>query len=323
MTDREPLHVIFGTGPLGLSTLHELRAAGLPVRMINRRGVAELPAGVEVRACDALNADAARAAAAGATVVYQCTNLPYERWATELPTLQDNILEAAVAAGARLVIADNLYMYGPSDAPLTEASPWDATTRKGRIRALMARSALAAHEAGRLPVSLARGSDFFGPHGLQAVLGERSILAALQGRTAQLFGDLDQPHTYTYIPDFGRTLAILGQRPEGDGQVWHVPNAETLTSRAIMRLFFEEMGLPPKMTGMGPLMLRVGGLFIPAARELVEMLYGFEQPFLVDGSKFERTFGLHPTPLRQAVAETVAWFRTYAATPARAGRRAA
>ena len=91
MTDREPLHVIFGTGPLGLSTLHELRAAGLPVRMINRRGVAELPAGVEVRACDALNADAARAAAAGATVVYQCTNLPYERWATDLPTLQDNL----------------------------------------------------------------------------------------------------------------------------------------------------------------------------------------------------------------------------------------
>ena len=90
-----------------------------------------------------------------------------------------------------------------------------------------------------------------------------------------------------------------------------------------MRLFFEEMGLPPKMTGMGPLMLRVGGLFIPAARELVEMLYGFEQPFLVDGSKFERTFGLRPTPLRQAVAETVAWFRTYAVAPARAGRRAA
>ena len=90
-----------------------------------------------------------------------------------------------------------------------------------------------------------------------------------------------------------------------------------------MRLFFEEMGLPPKMSAIGPLLLRVGGLFIPAARELIEMLYEFDRPFLVDGSKFERTFGLHPTPLRQAVRETVAWFRAYAADASRAGRHAA
>lgn len=322
MQSRTPLHVIFGTGPLGLSTFEHLRSAGLPVRLVNRFGRVGLPCEVDIRACDARDADAARAAATGATVVYQCTNIPYELWRAELPTLQNNILEAAVAAGARLVIADNLYMHGPSAAPLTEDSPWDATTRKGRIRALMAQSALAAHRAGRLPVTIVRGSDYFGPRGLKAVLGEMAVLPALAGKTAQLIGDLDQAHTYTYIPDFGGTLALLGQRSEGDGQVWHVPNAETLTTRQMMGLFFAEFGQPAKMVGLSRLMLRMGGILIPAARELVEMFHQFDRPFVVDGTKFERTFGFRATPLRQAVAETVAWFRQQAA-PTASGRRAA
>lgn len=55
-------------------------------------------------------------------------------------------------------------------------------------------------------------------------------------------------------------------------------------------------------------MMSLGGLFIPAARETAEMMYEFEKPFVVDSSKFERTFGLKATPLPEAIAQTVAWY---------------
>jgi nucleoside-diphosphate-sugar epimerase len=208
------------------------------------------------------------------------------------------------------VVGDNVYMYGEVDGPITEDLPYRASTKKGRLRAQVAEAMLAAHRAGRVQVAIGRGSDFFGPHVLGSALGDRAILPALRGKTASLAGDIDQPHTYTYIEDFGRALVVMGQRSEALGQAWHVPNAETVTTRRVMTMVFEELGLPPKMSAMGRMMLRLGGLFVPEAREMVEMAYQFERPFVVDGSKFERTFGLEPTPLRDAVKATVNWYRT-------------
>jgi nucleoside-diphosphate-sugar epimerase len=93
------------------------------------------------------------------------------------------------------------------------------------------------------------------------------------------------------------------------GQAWHVPSAETLTTRQFVTLIYEELGQPPKMSGMGRLMMNIGGLFIPEAREAVEMMYGFEKPYVVDGSKFTQAFGLPGTPVREAIKTTVAWYK--------------
>jgi len=126
-----------------------------------------------------------------------------------------------------------------------------------------------------------------------------------------VFGSLDQPHTYTYISDFGEALAILGERDEALGQAWHVPNPPTLTQRELVTLLFKETGLEPKFSVMGKSMLRLGGLFVPAAREMVEMTYEFEKPFRVDSSKFVKAFGDIATPHATAVKETLAWYRTF------------
>jgi nucleoside-diphosphate-sugar epimerase len=68
---------------------------------------------------------------------------------------------------------------------------------------------------------------------------------------------------------------------------------------------------------MGKLMMSIGGLFIPGARETVEMMYEFEKPFVVDSTKFEKTFGVQATPLREAIRQTVAWYREH---PQRSGK---
>lgn len=305
------LHGIFGTGPVGLATAGALLKRGHQVRLVNRSGQAEVPAGAELVAADALNPAQAKAAVAGASVVYGCAQPAYTRWPKDFPPLQRAILDAVADAGAKLVLADNLYMYGDVNSPIHETLPYAATTRKGKVRAAMAEEALAAHKEGKVRVAIGRASDFYGPFVLESALGNRVFGPLLQGKPAQLVGDIDQPHSYTFIGDFGEALVILGERDEADGQAWHVPNAATRSTREIVTKAFELAGQTPKMSGMGRLMMRVGGIFIPGARETVEMMYEFEKPFVVDDSKFKRTFGDLSTGFEEGLEQTLAWCRAH------------
>ena len=221
-------HVIFGTGAIGLATLDALRRRGETVRLVNRSGHARVPDDVEVIGSDARDpafTTTTTAAAHGAAVVYQTLNPPYPQWTAQFPALQAGVLAAAEAAGARLVSMENVYMYGrPAGHPLTEDRAHDAHTKKGRLRGRMARELLAAHRAGRVEVAIGRALDYFGPRGgAQSNLGDRVFPAALVGKTATVLGDPDQPHTYTYIPDIGEGLAVLGEPPDAPGEAWHQP----------------------------------------------------------------------------------------------------
>ncbi len=195
---------------------------------------------------------------------------------------------------------------------MTEADPHNAQTRKGRTRSQMSEAALAAHRAGKVKVAIGRGSDFFGPWGTSSTMGGRVFHPLLRGKAAQLIGRADLPHTHTFTKDFGKALVILGERSEANGQAWHVPNdMPSVTQGELVRMFAKEAGVPARMTGMGKLMMMAAGLFIPEARESVEMMYEFEKPFVVDSSKFEKTFGMQATPMRDAIRETVAWYKTH------------
>ncbi len=186
------------------------------------------------------------------------------------------------------------------------------TTRKGKVRAAMSEAALAAHQAGKVQVTMGRGSDFFGPWVLDSGFGDRVFYPALAGKGASFGGKLDLPHTATTIEDFGKALVILGEREEALGRAWHVPNDRPqITQRQFAELVFAETGHPVKASGMGKTMMRIGGLFIPGARETVEMMYEFEKPFVVDSSQFERTFGVKATPIEEAIKATVAWYRAH------------
>lgn len=307
------LHVVFGTGPLGRWTAEALVKNGKVVRMVNRSGERDgLPVGAEVVASNAYDPENVRRLIQGAAAVYQCAQPGYAEWETKFPPLQAAIIEGVAGSGARLVIGENLYMYGdPDGKPITEYLPYGATTRKGQVRARMGEAALEAHSTGRVPVAIGRASDFFGPGVLGSVTGERLFPAILAGKGGQGYGNIDLPHTYTYIEDFGRAMAVLGERPEALGQAWHVPNSETVSTRRFIELACELAGQPVKVRSLGKTMLRIGGLFIPEAREMVEMAYEFEKPFVVDSSKFEQAFGMQATPLREALTATLNWYRQH------------
>ncbi len=306
------LHVIFGTGPLGRSVMNELVKRGKTVRMVNRTGnLTDAPKSVEVKAADVYDVAQARAATQGAVVVYNCAAPAYNAkvWETQLPKLWGNILGAAASAKANLVIGDNLYMYDNVAGPIHESLPHSATTRKGQARARVVEAMLKAHHDGQTQVTFGRGSDFFGPYAAeQSHLGSRVFPALLKGKAVSVIGNIDVPHTLTYIEDFGKALVILGEHDEAFGQAWHVPNSPTKTKREVLELAAHLANKPLKVNIMGSTMLRIGGLFVPAAREVPEMLYQFNQPYTVDSSKFVKAFGDTATPLEQALTQTIAWY---------------
>jgi nucleoside-diphosphate-sugar epimerase len=308
-----PHHVIFGTGAIGLATLDALRRRGETVRMVNRSGVAAVPDGVEVIGGDASDPRFTTAVGQGARVVYQTLNPPYDRWTEQFPALQAGVLAAAEAAGARLVSIENVYMYGrPAGRPLTEDRDYAAHTKKGTLRGRMARDLLAALAAGRVRVAIGRASDYFGPRGgAQSNLGDRLFPAALAGSTATVLGDPDQPHTYTYIPDIGEGLAVLGEHPDAAGHVWHLPNdPHTRTTRQLVDAVYELTGSSPaKLRVVRPYQLRVGALVNRALRELLEMQYQFAEPFIVDSTKITSRLGVRATPLDEALAGTLAAYQ--------------
>jgi len=308
-----PRHVIFGTGAIGLAVLDALRRRGETARLVNRSGAARVPDDVEVVAGDARDPGFTTEAARGASVVYQTLNPPYPEWTTQFPLLQAGVLAAAEATGARLVSMENVYMYGrPAGHVLTEDRAYEAHTTKGQLRGRMARDLLAAHDAGRVEVAIGRASDYFGPRGgAQSNLGDRLFPAALAGRTATVLGDPDQPHTYTYVPDIGEGLAVLGEHPDAPGQVWHLPNdPDTRTTRELVDIVYRQAGQPRgRLRALPPLLLRAVGLVNPTMRELVEMQYQFEEPFVVDSSKIANKLGAEATPLMQALADTLREYR--------------
>ena len=307
-------HVILGTGAIGRAIADELVSHGESVRMVNRSGkMDEVPAGVEVVASDLYDPANVREVTRNAKVVYQAAQPRYDEWPQKFPPLQKSILEALTGSDVKLVLVENLYMYGEMNGKsLAEDVPYKAHTRKGRVRGEISKAAFEAHKAGRVRVTAARGGNFFGPWGLDSTMGARAFYPLLHGKPAQLIGRTDLPHTHTYIKDFGKALVTLGERAEADGQAWHVPNDQpTMTQGELVRLFAEAAGVEPKMSSMGKLMMSIGGLFIPEAKESVEMMYEFNKAFVIDSSKFEKTFGMKATPIREAVKETFAWYKSH------------
>jgi len=305
------LHVVFGTGPVGLAVARALERRGARTRLVNRSGTAPgAPATAELLGADACDPAQAKATCAGASVVYQCAAPGYTEWPKLFPALQKSILDAAATANARLVVAENLYMYGETPEALVESLPYAAKTRKGQVRATLSSEVLAAHGAGRVRATIGRASDFFGPFVQGSAVGERTFIAALQGKPVDVLGAPDALHSYTFIDDFGEALVTLGAHDEALGRAWHVPNAAPVTNRKFAELVIEAARSRSSVREVPRWMVKAIGMFKPPVRELVEILYEFERPFIVDDRAFTRAFAPRATPLDAAIQATVEWHRS-------------
>lgn len=302
-------HVVIGAGALGLAVARELIARNRVVRLVNRSGRAYVPGGAEMVRGDVTDVADAIRVCQGATVVYHCAGAPYGSWRKTLSPVMNGVIEGTSAAGAKLVYGDNLYGYGRVTTPLTETLPARASGSNGQVRARLAETLLEAHRQGKVRATVGRASDFYGPHARNALAGDGIFLRALQGKPAQVLGNPDAPHTYTFIDDFAEALITLGKHDEALGEVWHVPSAPTLTTRGFVNLVFEQLELPPKLKVVPKLAIRVMATVNPTMRGVSEVMYQSETPWVVDQHKFEQVFGSSPTPHQQAIRTTLDWYR--------------
>ncbi len=304
-------HVVFGTGQVGRPVVEQLVALGQDVIAVNHTGQGHLP-GATIVGGDATDPAFTKQVCVDADVAYFCLNARnYERWDEEFPPLQRGVVAGAASAGARLVVLDNLYSYGPPNGrALVETLAANPTSTKSATRAAMTEELLQAHANGEVEVAIGRASDYFGPGAMRSALGETVFGTALAGRTAQVMGNPDQPHSYSYTPDVAAALITLGTAPEAAGQIWHLPVAEPRTTRQIIEQVYALAGSKARTLAAGRTTLRLLGVFKPAMREYLHTLYQFSDPWIVDDSKFRSAFDCQTTPLDEALSSTLEWYRS-------------
>jgi len=316
---------IIGAGTLGTSLAAEFTRRGLDSRVLSRGELhVPLPAGVEHVRVDAHDATRLAHAIAGAEVVLQTSQPAYTRWIQEFPLLQAAVLTAAEKAGSRLVLADNLYMYGVGDhGVITDATPEAPCATKGRLRKAMAADALAAHAAGRVQVALTRPSNYIGA----AYPFTRRLLTdrARAGKPMQVFGRVDQPHSFGYVPDVARAMADVALADGAYGRAWILPATGPITQRDLCDTLWTAVGQPgpAKIQALRGAAMTAIGVLNPLVRASREMLYEYEAPFTVHARDFEERFGWTATPIAQALAATAGTSASGANKTRRRGPRSA
>lgn len=312
-------HVILGKGAIGSTLAGQLAEAGHEVLVLSRSGgrpagtaTSSGPAGdVTWESVDGTDGAALASAARGAHALYNCVNPAYHRWPTDWPPIAEALLTAAERTGAVLVTTGNLYGYGAGTEHMTEASEQRSTERKGRVRTAMWAEARRRHDAGVLRATEVRGSDYLGPGAQQSHAGPRMLEPLLAGRTVRPIGSADQPHSWTYLPDFASALAAAATTQAAWGRPWHAPSPEPLTFRELARRFAAAAGAPePRITPLPMTAVRVLGVALPMLRELAAVGYQFTAPFVLDSTASQAVLGVAPTPWPQIVEETLeAWGR--------------
>jgi nucleoside-diphosphate-sugar epimerase len=304
--------LVVGAGLVGSATALLLAEGGDRVRLVSRSGSGPDHPEIERISADAADRAAMLRLAVGAATVFDCVNPAYHRWPIDWPPIASSLLQAAKESGAVLVTMCNLYAYGPVDHPMREGDPLASTGVKGRVRAQMWEEALAAHEAGLIRAIEVRASDFFGPGDTGSHFG-RIVPRALAGKTVRVIGDPDAPHSWTYLPDAARTLVVLAPDERAWGRSWHVPTNRPISQREVAEtLAGMANAARPKVKSIPGWALRAFGIFSPIVRELREVSYQFERPFMLDSSMTEEIFGLRPTPMPQALTEIFDWFTAHA-----------
>lgn len=305
-------NLVVGAGPIGTALARLLADRGDTVTVVTRSGRGPEHPGVRLAGADASDAAALTELAGGAATLFNCANpRTYVQWEREWPPLAASLLSTAERSGAVLVTLANLYAYGPVDVPMTPDLPLAATGHKGRLRARMWHDAHAAHEAGRVRATEVRAADYIGPTVTPAGgLLRRYADGALRGRTVWSFGNPDAPHSFSYVDDVARTLATVADDERAWGRPWHVPGAEPHTVRQALADLTAAAGsghpvrirqVPrPAITALAPV--------VPILRELREVLWQFDRPFVLDATATTAEFGLRGTPWPEVVAATArAW----------------
>jgi nucleoside-diphosphate-sugar epimerase len=306
---RAPVYTILGAGGVIAKELsRELVAHGKHVRLVGRN-----PQPIE-NITDLLPADLTNyaqtlEAVKGSSIVFLCAGLTYSHkvWAVSWPLIMDNVINACKQVQARLIFFDNVYMYGLVKGKMTEDTPYNPCSKKGEIRARIATKLMDEVKAGNLNASIARAADFYGPGAsTTGILNMLVIDKLIKGDRAMWLGNDQVTHSFTFTPDAGKALLLLAEHQETDNQIWHLPTTNPApTGKEYVDLIAAQLGVKPKYMVMGGMMMKIAGLFNAQIREIHEMLYQNNYPYIFDSTKFDQHFSYTPYSYEKGIQLTL------------------
>lgn len=299
------MHTILGAGGAVANALtRELANNNKTIRLVSRK---EISGGNNTiwQKADLLSQQDVSAAVKGSGVVYLTAGLVYNKdtWREQWPVIMQNVINAVKDSGARLIFFDNIYMYGLVNGPITEDTPYNPASVKGEVRAAIAQKLMDEVKASNIDATIARGADFYGMENMNAFLDLMVISKFAKGQRAQWIGDVNKLHNFSYIPDMGKAMYLLGQKPESANQVWHMPTAKPITGKQFIELAAKIYGVDPKYFAIKKYMLQLIGLFDKFTKEMVEMYYQYDHDYNFNSDKFEKAFNFKPTTYEDGIKE--------------------
>lgn len=287
------MQTILGAGGvIGNNLARSLRAYTSEIRLASRRPRA-VNEGDQLMPTDLLDPGQVQQAVEGSGIVYLTAGLPYKAslWEVQWPSIMDHVIAACERSGSKLVFFDNVYAYGLVRGWMTESTPLDPCSRKGRVRRLLAEKIDAAVDKGRIQAQIVRAADFYGPQTPQSFITIMVLNKLAKAKKAQLLCSARTLHSLTYTPDAGKATALLGNTPHAYDQAWHAPtDPAALSGEALVKAAAEILGVEPRYQVVSRGMIRMLGWFVPVLRETVEMLYQNEEDYQFSSGKFQQAF---------------------------------
>lgn len=306
------MYTILGAGGSVSNELVKILAArNLPFRTVSRRPHPTIGS-AESRTADLTRHEQTLDAVAGSDIVFLLAGLKYDHklWAEQWPRIIDNVVDACKRTGGRLIFFDNVYMYGKVHGAMTEETPYNPTSKKGEVRAQIATSIVKEWKAGELTAMIARAADFYGPAAANGMANVLVFDPLSKGEKPMCLVSDALPHSYTYVPDAAQALVKLAATPSAWNQTWHLPTTpQSLTSREFIIAAAEAMGKPAKYRVLSRPMVKLAGLFNSNIREVYEMLYQNDSPYIFDSSKYARAFSFAGTSYADGIRTTAASYK--------------
>lgn len=295
-------------GSIGLPLAAELKKYTSNIRLVSRNPF-KVNEDDTLMPADLTNPEHVDKAIKGSNIVYVTVGFEYKLkvWQNTWPVFMENVIQSCIKHQAKLVFFDNVYMYSKDAIPfMTENSPVDPPSEKGKVRTAVQRLILDAIEKKGLQALIARSADFYGPQSKNAAFNIMVFNNLAKRKKAQVFGNPGKIHTYTYVLDAAKATALLGNTVDAYNQVWHVPTTkEPLTALDWIKLAAKKLSAEAKIQPVPEWMIRLLGVFMPMMREFPEMLYQYQQDYIFDSSKFEKRFGIKATPPEKGIDEMV------------------
>lgn len=303
------MQTILGAGgAIGIQLAKELKNYTDKVRLVSRNPLKINP-GDELFPADLLNKNLVDKAVEGSEVVYLTAGLKYQTsvWQRDWPVIMDNVIEACLKYHSKLVFFDNVYLYAPDQIPhMTEESLVAPATKKGKVRAELVKKIFDAVKDKGLTGMVTRSADFYGKNVTSGFLNIGVIANYKKNKKAFWQSDADKIHSFTFVPDAARAVALLGNTPDAYNQTWHLPtSAERWTGKDFINNIAEQMHVKPRFYILSKFMISLLGLFSPMIRELKEMQYQNDQDYFFDSSKFTSRFPVTPTDYKSGIRESI------------------